>query len=288
MCIWTFSNITDYINTTFRKQTAFLFWCIWRRQQSALETSCFCSQWRWQKPKHTTAISRKFVILCQWSYIDWVKKCFWFHNRKHNGMPHTKVVSVSTPRHHKWSDPFRFSNQNIILHLPGAFLSSLFNNSDNTRWRAQISSLVQQIRFIAEQAAPKLCFLVWSLVWSPTGGYHGDGRLLAATDNGRHFIKPSWFPPAAGQRGFWRCKFTAQFGANQTDTMKTLLVLEAVMHFMGVHRSYDVIQGAEHYCVVRQFIFNPLQQCFPAFFYRETHKIICNIPRNPYQQKQTQ
>ena len=121
MCIWTFSNITDYINTTFRKQTAFLFWCIWRRQQSALETSCFCSQWRWQKTKHTTAISRKLVILCQWSYIDWVKKCFWFHNRKHNGMPHTKVVSVSKPRHHKWSDPFRFSNQNIILHLPGAF-----------------------------------------------------------------------------------------------------------------------------------------------------------------------
>jgi len=65
------------------------------------------------------------------------------------------------------------------------------------------------------QRPPKLCFLVRSLVWSPTGGYHGDGRLLAATDNGRHFIKPSWFPPAAGLRGFWRCKFTTPFGAGE-------------------------------------------------------------------------
>jgi len=65
--------------------------------------------------------------------------------------------------------------------------------------------------------------------------------------------------------------------------MQTLLVLEALMHFMDVQSSYNVIKGAEHDCVLRQFIFNPLKQRFQNVFKGETYKIIFNIPRIPHQ-----
>lgn len=63
--------------------------------------------------------------------------------------------------------------------------------------------------------------------------------------------------------------------------MQTLLVVEVVMYFMGVHSSYNVIQGAEHHCILRQFMFNPLKQCFQPLFYGETHKIILTYREIP-------
>lgn len=54
--------------------------------------------------------------------------------------------------------------------------------------------------------------------------------------------------------------------------MQTSLVLEAVLHFMCVQSSYNVIQGAEHYCLLRQFIFNPLKQGFSELILRRTTK----------------
>jgi hypothetical protein len=90
-CIWTFSIVTQYKNTTFHKQTAVVCWwntrlrisnnlngtknlqirmflldCylflwfyfIWRRKQSPFETLCSYTQWQWKKSKYTSVMLR--------------------------------------------------------------------------------------------------------------------------------------------------------------------------------------------------------------------------------------
>jgi hypothetical protein len=84
MCIWAFSIVNDYRNTTFRKQTAFVFRCstILRissnlkapktykfiRERQIIETSkknqcnqCSLNQWRWKNFKYASLISHKFI-----------------------------------------------------------------------------------------------------------------------------------------------------------------------------------------------------------------------------------
>jgi hypothetical protein len=72
-------------------------------------------------------------------------------------------------------------------------------------------------RFGIFDRTPHLLLLGMIPLLFPTGGYHGDAGLPAATTDDGHFIKRHDFHHTNGQRGFWRSKFTALFTGSHTQ-----------------------------------------------------------------------